>query len=133
MAVLIRKCGLFFCPTFSVFTKIIMKNVPWRDLSNFLNAVLEKFVVDHSKSYKNYEKKYKLSYHCWWSSVLIVNNRKFGIAWKNQGNLFPAFWKWLIYQKEPICGAGETPEVSAMKLNHRDLHHDWSIVIFEFF
>ena len=56
MAVLIRKCGLFFCPTFSVFTKIIMKNVPWRDLSNFLNAVLEKFVVDHSKSYKNYEK-----------------------------------------------------------------------------
>ena len=44
MAILTRKCEVFY-PSFSILTKIIIKDVPWQHLSNFLTAVLEKFAV----------------------------------------------------------------------------------------
>ena len=36
---------------------------------------------------------------------ITIKNKKYRIACKNWGNLFLAFWRWLIYQKEPIYGA----------------------------
>ena len=41
---------------------------------------------------------------------LIVNNKKYKIACKNQGTLLLTFWMWLIYQKESTWGTGEKPE-----------------------
>ena len=41
-----QKMLFIFCPTFSIFTKIIIKNVPQKYLSKFVSAVLEKFVVN---------------------------------------------------------------------------------------
>ena len=38
------KCGSVFKPH-QVFTKIVIRNVPWQNMSNFISVVLEKFPV----------------------------------------------------------------------------------------
>ena len=36
----------FLTPLYPYFTLIVVSNVPWQNMSNFLNVVLDKFPVD---------------------------------------------------------------------------------------
>ena len=41
-----KKCGLvLYTPLYHLLTKILISNIPWENLSNFLGVVLEKFSV----------------------------------------------------------------------------------------